>query len=67
MQLPGGSLQRHPKNNNNRQESISLLCIRSNNHDDYEFGGACIGIYDYQITGFKVKYTLIVHIFQLAV
>ena len=41
-----------PQNYYNRQESILLICVRSNNHDNYEFGYACIGIFDYQIIGF---------------
>ena len=41
-----------PKNYDNRQESIMLICVHSNNHDDYEFGYACIGIFDYQIIGY---------------
>ena len=42
-----------PKNYDNRQESILLICVHSNNHDDYEFGYACIGIFDYQTIGFE--------------
>ena len=42
-----------PQNYYNRQESISLICVCSNNHDDYEFGYACIGIFDDQIIGFE--------------
>ena len=33
-------------------DKISLICARSNNHDNYEFGYACKGIFDYQIIGF---------------
>ena len=43
----------NPKNYDNRQESISLICVRSNNHDDYEFGYARVGIFDYQIICFE--------------
>ena len=41
-----------PQNYYNRQKSISLKCIRSNNLDNYEFGYACIGIFDYHKIGF---------------
>ena len=42
-----------PQNYDNRQESILLICVRSNNHDNYEFGYARVGIFDYQIIGFE--------------
>ena len=41
-----------PKNYDNRQESFLLICVHSNNLDNYEFGYECIGIFDYQIIGF---------------
>ena len=52
MQLPRIFVLRNPQIIDNIQESISLICVCSNIFDNYEFGEACIGIYDYQITGF---------------
>ena len=42
-----------PQNYYNRQESILLICVRSNNHDNYEFGYARVAIFDYQIICFE--------------
>ena len=53
MQLLSISIHKHPQNYDNRQESISLICVRSNNHDNYESGYESVGIFDYQIIGFE--------------
>ena len=34
-------------------DKISLICAHSNNHDNYEFGYARVGIFDYQIICFE--------------
>ena len=41
------------QNYDNRQESILLICVRSNNHDDYVFGYARVVIFDDQKMGFE--------------
>ena len=52
VQLLSITIHRKHANYDNRQESILLICVRSDNLDNYEFGYACIGIFDYQIIGF---------------
>ena len=42
-----------PQNYDNKQESILLICVHSNNHDDYEFGYARVGIFDDQKMSFE--------------